>query len=204
MSRRYWIADLHLGHGKIAEMRGFADIAAHDVEVLEPLMRLDADDVVWVLGDISSGKPEREDRALSLLGHVPAQLHLIAGNHDSVSSIHRTGFKKQHEWLQVFDSIQQFGRIKLDGRQIMMSHYPYGRAGDGPGRSGARYLEYRLPDVGLPLIHGHTHQPEPHMRLYGDAVDTHQFCVSWDAHRGLVGEGVILEWIQKAGTDGKH
>ncbi len=27
---RYWIADLHLGHEKVAKLRGFANTAEHD------------------------------------------------------------------------------------------------------------------------------------------------------------------------------
>lgn len=83
-----------------------------------------------------------------------------------------------------------------------MSHYPYARSGDGPERESNRYGEYRLRDTGMPLIHGHTHQGEPHMQLdpekwFGiDLTDYKQFCVSWDAHRGLVGEHQLNQWIE--------
>lgn len=204
MSRRFWVADLHLGHPKVAEIRGYEETFSHDARIMDQLFSTSRDDVVWVLGDISSGKPEHEERALNLLREVPAQLHLIAGNHDSVSSIHRQGYKKQREWLEVFDSIQQFGRIKLGGHHILMSHYPYARSGDGPGREGSRYAEFRLPDVGAPLIHGHTHQTTPHMGvndtayLMGlpvDLTDRQQYCVSWDVHRRLVTEKDLNDWI---------
>jgi calcineurin-like phosphoesterase family protein len=153
-------------------------------------MKLTAQDQLWVLGDISSGRPEEEKMALALLSEVPASLELIAGNHDGASSIHRDGYKKQREWLRVFNSIQQFGRIRIGGRQVLMSHYPYSRSGDG-NRSSSRYHEYRLQDMGLPLIHGHTHHDDVH--LDGDMS---QFCVSWDARRRLIGEGEISAWIE--------
>lgn len=202
---RYWIADLHLGHAKVAEIRGFDSVRDHDEVILDQVSRLSADgDMLWILGDISSGKPDDEQRALDLLyTYCASPMHLIAGNHDSVSSIHRTGFKKQREWLETFESIQQFGRIKLAGHHVLMSHYPYARSGDGPGRGKARYNEFRLPDVGVPLVHGHTHQSEPHMdrnvnnwHAVGPEPDMSQFCVSWDAHRRLVTEHDLNQWLE--------
>lgn len=203
---RYWIADLHLGHAKVAELRGFDSIEDHDEAVLKPLHRLCWDDEMWILGDLSSGRPEGEEAALNALLECPPRKHLIAGNHDSVSSTHRHGYRQQRRFLEVFDSVQQFGRVRLHGRDVLMSHYPYARSGDGPGRGPARYAEYRLPDEGLPLIHGHTHQPTPHMEvgiilgedgLFEDVRwDAQQFCVSWDAHRGLVTEHTLNEWIK--------
>ena len=204
---RYWIADLHLGHSKVAGLRGFVtepgNFREHDATIMRQLSQLSADDEVWVLGDISSGRPEGEQRALTLLAQVKPKLHLIAGNHDSVSSIHRNGHKQQRRWLEVFESVQQFGRVRLNGRNVLMSHYPYARSGDGPDRGEARYLEYRLPDMGLPLIHGHTHQDAPLMEAGtlagGYYLDTSQFCVSWDAHRDLVTEHDLNQWL--AGTE---
>lgn len=206
---RYWVADLHLGHAKVAEIRGFDSVEDHDRTIMSQLLKLTTGDMLWLLGDISSGKPEHEQYATELLQEVKASVHLIAGNHDSVSSIHRTGYKKQREWLETFDSIQQFGRIKLAGHHVLMSHYPYRRSGDGPGRGQGRYREFRLPDEGAPLIHGHTHHTKPHMSYefewwkdsrnlmkVGD-LDTQQYCVSWDVHRRLVTEGDLNEWLQK-------
>lgn len=205
---RYWIADLHLGHAKTAEMRGFNGVNDHDRTIIAQLDKLTADDEVWVLGDISSGRPEGEAEALELLLDVRADLHLIAGNHDSVSSIHRNGYKQQRRWLEVFETVQQFGRVRLNGRNVLMSHYPYTRSGDGPGRGEARYAEYRLPDAGLPLIHGHTHQDAPHMQLdpekwFGIGLTDHmQFCVSWDARRRLVTEHDLNQWLERCQLPG--
>lgn len=200
---RYWIADLHLGHAKVAEIRGFDSVDEHDDAILSQLYDLTSGDMLWVLGDISSGKPGDEDNALYALSKkfMRAQVHLIAGNHDSVSSTHRQGYKKQREWLETFDSIQQFGRVKIGGKQVLQSHYPYARSGDGPGRGEARYNEFRLPDVGMPLIHGHTHQPYPHAtpvregQNHPGMPDLQQYCVSWDVHRRLVTEADLNKWV---------
>lgn len=187
---RYWISDLHIGHEKVARTRDL-DLLSHDAKVLGPLRKLRSSDEVWILGDLSSSKPDEQKAALRELSKVEAKLHLIAGNHDAVSSTNRNGWKYQRHYLEVFESVQQFGRIRIDGTQVLMSHYPYARAGDGPGRGEARYLEYRLPDEGFLLIHGHTHQPEPHID-----GDRSMFCVSQDAHVGLVDEGTITKWVQ--------
>lgn len=211
MTRTTYIADLHLGHEKVAELRGFSSVEEHDEAVMRPLLKLEPDDRVWILGDISSGKnAETEERALEMLRECVAEKNLVAGNHDSVSSIHRLGFSRQAHWMETFNSVQQFARIRMDKSDVMLSHYPYARSEDGPGRGEARYLEYRLQDQGLPLIHGHTHHTEPHMVLYTRTVqnpytlgmrqfpvmDLQQFCVSWDAHRRLVTEHDIYEWIK--------
>lgn len=198
---RFWTADPHLGHTLVSGLRGFATTDEHDEHLLRQISKLTEQDELWILGDISSGRRESEQRALLLLAaNCRAPMHLIAGNHDSVSSIHRGGYKKQSEWMRVFASVQQFGRVRLNRRDVLMSHYPYARSNDGPGRGATRYAEFRLPDVGLPLIHGHTHQYEPHMEAGnlagGFYEDTSQFCVSWDAHRRLVTEGDLNKWLE--------
>ncbi len=216
---RYWIGDLHFGHLKVARIRypdapeGDAElISHHDMTIYRQLAQLSAEDQVWVLGDISSGKPENEAYALSLLSEISASLHLIAGNHDSVSGIHRNGYKQQRRWLQVFESVQDYSRVRLYGRNVQMHHYPRAHSGDGPERDSARYMEWRLPDTGLGLIHAHTHQTTPHMsrvdltRTYiqGEAMmgefetvlDTSQYCVSWDTKRGLTTEQELTEWAK--------
>lgn len=184
---RYWVGDLHLGHGKVAQLRGFNTIHEHDDTILHQLSQLSAEDQVWILGDISSGKPEDETDALKLLSEIEAQLHLIAGNHDSVSGIHRNGYKQQRRWLEVFESVQDYTRVRLYRRNVLMSHYPFARSGDGPERPGARYMEWRLPDTGMGLIHAHTHATTVHMpnaHRVGflppeEQLDTQQMCVSW-------------------------
>lgn len=190
VGKRYWIADLHLGHDKVAGLRELST-ARHDQQVMQALMSTREEDTIWILGDLSSSRPAEQERALQMLSDVPATMHLIAGNHDPVSSTNRNGWKYQRAYLAVFESVQQFGRIRMLGKQILMSHYPYAWAGDGEGRDATgRYLEYRLPDVGFPLLHGHTHQSTAHIK-----EDRSMFCVSWDAHGKLVDEGTINHWL---------
>lgn len=200
---RYFTADLHLGHIKVAKLR-YPDSAEylkdenllnlHDVTILRQIKKLTNKDDLYILGDISSGRSSDERNALALLQMLKEDiglgLHLIAGNHDSVSSIHKYGRRKQREFLETFDSVQQFAPISLGGYMALMSHFPYGNLGDGENRDSTRYLEFRLPNVGMPLIHGHTHQTH-----YWNRIDPKQYCVSWDASRDIVPETRIQEWL---------
>ena len=199
---RYFVADLHFGHRKVAEIRyddpelrdSQSKIIQMDSVIMNQLTSVKSGDQVWILGDISSGRKDGEEAALNFIQfareNTGAQFHLIAGNHDSVSSIHRDAWKRQGRFLEVFDSVQQFARLKFVGKDVLLSHFPYERSGDGPDRPGSRYDEYRLPCKDIPLIHGHTHQLTPHID-----DDWMQYCVSWDVHRGLVKEDIIQEWL---------
>jgi calcineurin-like phosphoesterase family protein len=195
MPAQWFIGDLHFGHERVAGIRGFERSDSHDAAILNKWSKqVHRDDTVWVLGDISSGRAEAEERALWMLWTLPGHKHLIAGNHDSVSSIHRNGYKKFRQFLNVFESVQQFARVRIEGEDVLLSHYPYEVSGDGPGRGDARYLEYRLPDKGLRLIHAHTHHTDP----YTGSLTGREFCVSWDAWRRLVNYGDVAKWFQSS------
>ena len=73
---------------------------------------------------------------------------------------HRDSRKHQRRWLEVFESVQAFAKIRLDGTTVLLSHMPYLGAGDHTLEE--RHTQFRLHDEGGWLIHGHTHQPERH------------------------------------------
>ena len=56
MSGIQLVADLHFGHEKVAELRGFSSVEEHDQKILGQLQRVPKYDTIIVLGDISSGK----------------------------------------------------------------------------------------------------------------------------------------------------
>jgi calcineurin-like phosphoesterase family protein len=71
----YVIADLHLGHRKVAESRGFATIQEHDDAIVKAWnASVFKKDVVYVLGDVFT-----LDRVAELAGTKK----LAMGNHDS-------------------------------------------------------------------------------------------------------------------------
>jgi calcineurin-like phosphoesterase family protein len=150
----YFTSDLHFGHRLVAAHRGFGDdTAAHDQALMDRWRSVvKKDDQVWVLGDLCLIDPEY---AFGLVRRLPGVKHFIAGNHDPCHPMHRQAHKFQRRYLEVFDSVQPFARRRIDGQEVLLSHFPYSR-----DRGEARYTQYRLPNEGKWLLHGHTHGDE--------------------------------------------
>lgn len=202
MPGTWFVGDLHFGHAKVALIRGFHEPELHDETIRHKWMRqVREDDTVYVLGDLSGGSRQGEYRALGILSGLPGKKRLIAGNHDSIAGIHRRPSPHVDLFRDVFEQIHDYGRIRIDGRTIMLSHYPYLTSGDGPGRGEARYGQYRLPDMGDMLIHAHTH----HYSATGGSATGRELCVSWDAWRRLVNIGDIATWAAaRTSTEGEN
>jgi len=136
----------------VAGHRGFASAAEHDEAVIarwNELVR--PDDLVWHLGDVGLGS---ETRVLEQAARLNGRKQLVTGNHDPVWPGHRDARKHQRRWLEVFESVQAFAKIRLDGRMVVLSHFPY----EGDHTADERAVQFRLRDEGEWLIHGHTHQ----------------------------------------------
>lgn len=157
-------SDLHLGHRKVAELRGFEHVEEHDETVLDGLYdTLNVGDSLWILGDLSSGGSVGQRLALNHLKQLSLDLrislHLIAGNHDGVHPMHRNALKWDEEYRRVFESVQPFARRKIDGVYVWLSHFPW--RGGGDHTEDERYPVVRLNDDGTSwLMHGHTHSSE--------------------------------------------
>jgi calcineurin-like phosphoesterase family protein len=156
----WFTSDLHIGHAYVAELRGFEDVAQHDAVLAANWDRLvnpsqDREDHVWVLGDISAGGSKSQIAALAWLMQRPGRKHLITGNHDGCWPRSRDSHKWQQKYLGVFDSVQAFARRKITGQYVLLSHFPY--QGGGDHTEVERYTQWRLPDMGEWLLHGHTH-----------------------------------------------
>lgn len=163
--RTFYTSDLHLGHESVAvRHRGFESVASHDARIFERWGAVvQPGDTVYVLGDVI-GRHDHAAYALDVLAALPGTKHLVTGNHDPVHPMHRRTFAKAlPAFLEVFETVSPFLRRKIGGYEVLLSHFPYAGYGEGPYRGGAeasRYDQYRLPDMGVPIIHGHTHQPE--------------------------------------------
>ena len=154
MSAVFFSSDTHFLHGIVAGLRGFTDPAEHDEFIIERWNKtVRPDDLVWHLGDVGLGN---EARILAMTARLNGHKQLIAGNHDPCWPGNRGARSRQRRWLEVFESVQAFARIRIDGRPVLLSHFPY--FGDHTG--GERYSQYRLKDQGLWLLHGHTHSRE--------------------------------------------
>lgn len=209
----FYTSDVHIGHRKVAGIRGFwdednviatgfgmpealPDTHAHDemlAENWDAVVR--PGDTVYVLGDISING----DHALEWMDARPGHKVLIAGNHDPVNPMFRTAEAKFPRWMQTFDMIVPFMRKRLGGQNVLLSHFPYASYGEGPERGGAeesRHNQYRLPEMDLPLLHGHTHGKERgHENMFHVGVD------AWDMQ--LVPQDTILTWLTTEYTEWK-
>ena len=151
MSAIWFSSDTHFLHAMVARLRGFESSEEHDETVIgrwNELVR--PDDLVWHLGDVGLGN---EARVLEQAARLNGRKQLITGNHDPCWPGHRDSRKHQRRWLEVFESVQAFARIRIDGRPVLLSHFPY--EGDHTGED--RATQYRLRDEGTWLVHGHTH-----------------------------------------------
>lgn len=200
MSKVWYTSDLHLSHKKVSEIRGFSDTVSHDEAISREWERVvGKKDVVYVLGDIAVNNYRY---ALDVLATLPGRKHLISGNHDIVHPMHTRGHSKaeQDRWYKVFDTIQPFLRKKLNKHELLLSHFPYPEWGDGNHREGSRYNQFRLPDEGFPLLHGHTHGSEtfhssnPEDNWYHIKNQLH---VGWDAWGTLVPQDTVIEWLNE-------
>lgn len=197
----YFTSDLHIGHTTIAKIRCEAENPElfnsrtdenefdeweqdvtnwHDAwlaKIWDTTVR--PDDIVWVLGDISSGTKTAQLASLQWFRERPGVKRLITGNHDDAHPMHRDSYKWQPLYLEAFQSVQAFARIRIPldaGGHLdaFLSHFPY--HGD---HGKERYIQYRLPDMGRDfIIHGHTHSKK---RFGG-----RQLHVGVDAWHGLL------------------
>ncbi len=215
MGNVFFTSDLHIGHKLVSGIRGFHDpnekfyrrdgveitggwaVASgnatpdpdlHDAHIAanwDATVR--PDDQVIILGDISINGGQH---ALDWIEARPGIKHLIAGNHDPVHPQDRRAPKKLPHWLKYFETIQPFARRKLNGHNFLLSHFPYASWGDGPEREGSRFEQYRLPDMGMPLLHGHTHgQEREHGHMLHVGLDAWEF--------QLVPQQAVLEWLEQ-------
>ncbi|MFE5790637.1 metallophosphoesterase [Rhodococcus erythropolis] len=156
----FFTSDLHFGHLKVAEDRGFYSADEHDEYVLGSLVdQTQVGDQVWILGDLTVGGRAAEDRALAMLGVALAgrSLHLIPGNHDSCHPMaNRNSHNRVRAFYEVFDSVQLFARRRIGAQKVLLSHFPYW----GDHTDEDRGVQFRLQDEGEWLLHGHTHNQE--------------------------------------------
>lgn len=178
----FFTSDLHFGHRKVAGLRGFGEhctsVAEHDAAIRDGWRaRVEETDVVYILGDLSAGGRAVTENSLGELFELPGGKRLIAGNHDPAHPMNRDAWKWTKAFAEVFEHVAPFARVRVLGREVMLSHFPYER-----DRGPMRYAQYRLRDEGLPLLHGHTHGTERLTvlnRAEGPRVEVHVGVDAW-------------------------
>ena len=186
MSQRFFTSDNHLGHPLVAADRGFDSVADHDDVVCDAWSdAVGKRDTVYVLGDVVI---RNLDANLARLAKLPGIKHLIAGNHDGVHPNNVGAHRLFRRYAVAFESIASAGTVKIAGQRVLLSHFPY--VGDHADRSD-RYTQWRLPDEGGPLIHGHVHDEW--------VVRGRQRNVGIDTSIAPVSESAIAEWLRTLG-----
>ena len=159
----FFVSDTHFGHKNINRLanRPFDSVE----EMNEVVARrwnetVDINDTVYHLGDVALGKI---DDSLSVISRLNGIKHMITGNHDRpFPPMYKFKQEKIDYWRQRyldagFVSIDEVGQIEIAGILFYMCHFPY----NGDSHDEERFSDYRLPDKGVPLIHGHTHRNTP-------------------------------------------
>ena len=164
LEQGFWItSDLHLGHRKVANMRGFDTAPDHDKAIMGNIMNTVAyGDTLIILGDITLG---RDLQALNMLKKLKRELDLTLilapGNHDLCHPINKgksiTWFV---EYSKVFDVIMQNIVLSWKGVVLHMTHYPvWGSEAiniDHENLKGKKWCP-EPPHNQAAIIHGHTH-----------------------------------------------
>lgn len=212
IARRFITSDTHIGHRLMSGLRGYGksllpgerltalnesqvtragqlvrdfDIARHDAYVIDTWnSRVRPDDVVFHAGDVFLG-PHSNIEKIALLN---GKKHLITGNHDEIFAGHRQSWRNYREWAGYFESINAFLRINVDDIKCLISHFPYAGYSEGApsDRIEGRYEEYRLPDEGHMLLHGHTHAGEPFTYRDPGKLVPNMIHIGWDTWNGPI------------------
>ena len=85
MSKVYFTSDLHFGHDRefLYKPRGFSSIEEHDEAIIERWNNVvEADDIVFVLGDLMLNNSEH---GLECLSRLNGNIVVVRGNHDTIT-----------------------------------------------------------------------------------------------------------------------
>lgn len=190
--RRFWTSDQHIGHKFVSDIRRFASVEEHDAHLADQWDSfVRPNDIVYVLGDISINP--RRDNPFAWFQRRPGIKHLVMGNHDPVHPLFGSKAlqaQQRPEWRETFATMNQHLRVSIGGYKVMLSHFPY--HGEGDRNLPERYSEHRLRNVGMPLLHGHTHSIEQ----WSTGHQLHVGVDAWDFTP--VSESEVLLWLKEA------
>jgi calcineurin-like phosphoesterase family protein len=110
----FFTADTHFGHRAVIKYgkRPFADVDEMDAELIRRWnVVVPTDGIVYHLGDVSFRK---NAATVAILKRLNGCKHLIQGNHDHLNA----------ETKAQFVDIADYRELKIDGRKIVLCHYP--------------------------------------------------------------------------------
>lgn len=112
----FFTSDTHFCHTNIIKYckRPFKDVEENDEEIIRRWNeKVPKDGIVFHLGDVAFGDPERVDNILKRLNGF---IYLAIGNHDWRRIV------SQHAWR--FKEMSQQYNMKIGNRHIILNHYP--------------------------------------------------------------------------------
>lgn len=155
-------------------------------------------DTVIVCGDLTANS-RMVDHALRWIDERPGVKRFILGNHDPAHPMHRDAHKWDGVYYQAFKSVSTSATMNLvlprsgDKVRVKLSHLPY--SGDRDGAED-RCTQDRLPDEGLPIIHGHVHTED---RVTRSKRGTPQIHIGVDAWAlGPVNMRTVADYLELA------
>ncbi|AFL51220.1 calcineurin-like phosphoesterase family protein [Sinorhizobium fredii] len=144
----YFTSDTHFGEARVLSIdrRPFSNLADHDAALVANWNEtVSPEDEIWHLGDFASRK---SGFAEGLLSKLNGRKHLIVGNNDPLATVKASGWQ----------SIQHYAELLVDGRLLILCHYPFRTW----NQMGKRSID----------LHGHSHgKLKPMPRQFDVGVD---------------------------------
>lgn len=174
---RYFTSDTHYGHANIIKYcrRPYADVDHMNVDLVHrACMRVGPDDDLWHLGDVALGTL---DSSLPTLARIPADVTLVAGNHDRC---HPSNGRRGERFIEIYrercrlrDLILTNTRLRLsNGVEVQASHFPYAETSLDDRDRAEKFTPWRPAYDGSWLLCGHVHEKwRQHGKMINVGVD---------------------------------
>lgn len=129
----FFLSDLHAGHKNICRgvtewtktegCRDFVSIEKMDSYLINQINKyVGEDDVIFFLGDWSFGGADNIWKTRSRI--LCKNIHFILGNHDHHIETNRKLPNTDALAQELFSSVSHYQRVSIDGKLIIMSHFP--------------------------------------------------------------------------------
>lgn len=150
----FFTADSHFGHKAMVNKyrEGFSSLEEMDELLIERWNSVvGLDDEVWHLGDVSF---YGSNKTMEILNRLNGKKNLTWGNHDH---------KRRGPWTTCFDTVESYKELKIDGRRIVLFHFPI--------------ASFHDVGAGSWHLHGHSHGnlPPTDMARLDVGVDDHNW-----------------------------
>lgn len=181
MSDIFYTSDTHFNHDFVARDRNKSNAEEHDELLIEKFNSvLHKRDQLWILGDLFMGSITA---GLPQVARLKGVKHLVLGNHDAAHPAHKKSHSQLRRFLEVFDTVSLHEQHRIEGHDVLLSHFPY----TGDHKDVDRHTQWRLRDEGKWLLHGHVH------KAWG--IKGRQINVGVDVNDGPVPRDYIVDHI---------